>query len=238
MTPSPVALEVYETYDISSPHMDDQEEDIRICFFEEKLSFHSLQKFSSDSSILNSMHSLPVIVSEKEEEFDFYISNDVSSVHISNTMDILEIISDCRSDPFTLIDIELPTNSYMIACIDTQGFEEGENCASAILVEDTIGSDMNLFGYDTILFGSDLILFGSSFKFQELPIVLVAVLINFGVKDQIPKISFKIYVGDLMSVFSHEFSDIIFCKYLDILEKISDLRIDLFTLFDIELPHS
>ena len=59
------------------------------------------------------MHSLLVIVSENEEEFDFYISNDVVGVHISNTMDILEIISDYRSDPFTLIDIELPTNSYM-----------------------------------------------------------------------------------------------------------------------------
>ena len=95
--------------------MADPEEDIQIYVIEEKLSFHSMQKFSSDSSILNSMHSLPVIVSENEEEFDFSISNDVAGVQIRNTMDILEIISGCRSDPFTLIDIELPVNSYMIA---------------------------------------------------------------------------------------------------------------------------
>ena len=50
-----------------------------------------MQKFSTDSSIINYVHSLPVIVSEKEEEFDFSISNDVSRVHISNYLDILEI---------------------------------------------------------------------------------------------------------------------------------------------------
>ena len=81
-----------------------------------------------------------------------------------------------------------------------------------------------------------MILFGSSFKFQELPIVLVAVLINFGVKNQVPKISFKISAGDLMSFFSHEFVDIIFCKYLDILEIILDCRSDSNTLIDLELP--
>ena len=63
MTPSPATPEVYEIYDISSSHMDDLEEDIQISVFEEKLSFHSMQKFSSDSSILNFVHSLPVIVS-------------------------------------------------------------------------------------------------------------------------------------------------------------------------------
>ena len=80
-------------------------------------------------------------------------------------LDILEIISDCRSDPFTLIDLELPTNSYRIACTNTQGFEEGENYASTISVEHTLGSNMNLFGSDMILFVSDLILFCSGFKF-------------------------------------------------------------------------
>ena len=80
-------------------------------------SFHSMQKFSSDSSIINYVHSLPVIAPGKGEEFDFSISNDVAGVHISNSLDIFEIISDCRSGPFTLIDLELPTNSYMIACI-------------------------------------------------------------------------------------------------------------------------
>ena len=65
---------------------------------------------------------------------------------------------------------------------DTQNFKEGENCASTISVDHTLLYDMNLFGYDIILFGSDMILFGSSFKFQELPVMLVVVLINFGVK--------------------------------------------------------
>ena len=73
-----------------------------------------------------------------------------------------------------------------------------------------LGSDMNLFGFD-------MILFGSIFKFQEPLVILVDVLINFGVKNQVPKISFKIPVGDLMSVFFYEFPDIIFCEYLDIL---------------------
>ena len=68
-----------------------------------------------------------------------------------------------------------------------------------------------------ILFGFDLILLGSSFHFHELPVLLVAGLINFGVKNQVSKVSFKIAARDLMSVFSHEFADIIFCEYLDIL---------------------
>ena len=65
-----------------------------------------------------------------------------------------------------------------------------------------------------------MILFGSIFKFQELPVMLVDVLINFGVKNQVPKISFKIYSGDFMSVFSYVFVDIIFYGCLDILEII------------------
>ena len=71
MTPSPSAPKVYEIYDISYSHMDDLGEDIRISIIEEKISFCSMQKFSSDSSILNYVHSLSVIVSENEEEFDF-----------------------------------------------------------------------------------------------------------------------------------------------------------------------
>ena len=66
--------------------------------------------------------------------------------------------------------------------------------------------------------------------------MLVATLINFGVKKQVPKISLKIYAGDLMSVFSHEFADIIFCKYLDILEIISGCRTNPNTLIDLEIP--
>ena len=106
-----------------------------------------------------------MIVSEYEEELDFSISNDVAGVQISNTMDILEIISYCRIYPLTLIDLELPTNSYMIACTDTQNFEEEEKCASTISVEHTLGYDMNLFVSDMILFGYYMILFGSIFKF-------------------------------------------------------------------------
>ena len=92
MTSSPTAPIVYEIYDISSSHMADPKEDIQSFVFEEKLSFHSMQKFSSDSSILNSVHSLSVIVSEYEEKFDFSIYNDVAGVKIINTMDILEMI--------------------------------------------------------------------------------------------------------------------------------------------------
>ena len=59
--------------------------------------------------------------------------------------------------------------------------------------------------------GYDMTLFGSNFKFQEPPVMLV-VLINFGVKNQVPQVSFKIVVRDLMSVFSHKFVDIISCE--------------------------
>ena len=65
MTSSPTAPEFYEIYDISYSHTDDPEEEIRISIFEEKLFFHSMQKFSSNSSILNFVHSLPMIVSKK-----------------------------------------------------------------------------------------------------------------------------------------------------------------------------
>ena len=93
----------------------------------------------------------------------------------------------------------------MIECTNTHSFEEGENCASTILVDHTLGSDMNLVG-------SDMILFSSSFKFQELPVMLVAVLINFGVKNQVPQVSFKLVVGDLMLASSYEFDNILFCE--------------------------
>ena len=56
VTPSLAAPKVYEIYDISSPHMADLEEYIRISVFEEKNFFYSLRKFSSDS--LNCVHSL------------------------------------------------------------------------------------------------------------------------------------------------------------------------------------
>ena len=43
-------------------------------------SFHSMQKFSSDCSIINFVHSLPVIAPGKGVEFDFSVSNDVAIV--------------------------------------------------------------------------------------------------------------------------------------------------------------
>ena len=86
----------------------------------------------------------------------------------------------------------------MIECTNTQNFiEEGENCAFTISMDHlkplfhTLVSDMNLFGFY-------MTLFGSIFMFQEPPIMLVVVLINFGVKNQVPQASFKIVVGDLM----------------------------------------
>ena len=82
----------------------------------------------------------------------------------------------------------------MIACIDTQGFEEGKNCASTILVEHTPRYDMEFIGYDMILFGYDIILL--HYRVQYISIFLVFVLINFGVKKQVPKISFKGFEGE------------------------------------------
>ena len=61
-------------------------------------------------------------------------------------------------------------------------------------------------------------------------------LSNFRVKNQVPKVSFRITAGELMSVFSHNFIDIIFCEYLDILEIISYCRGDPVTLIDLEPP--
>ena len=54
---------------------------------------------------------------------------------------------------------------------------------------------MKIFGYDMILFGYYMILLGS--MVQELSVLLVDVLINFGVKNQVPKISFKCWGFDV-----------------------------------------
>ena len=113
-------------------------------------------------------------------------SHEFDDIIFCKYLDILEIISYCMSDSNTLIDLELPTNSYMIACTNIHNFEEGENCASTILVEHTLGSDMEFIGSDMILFGSDMILLGS--RVQDLLVLLVAVLINFGVKKQVPQV--------------------------------------------------
>ena len=53
-------------------------------------------------------------------------------------------------------------------------------------VEHTLGSDMEFIGSDLILLGS---------RVQYLSVLLVVVLISFGVKNQVPKISFKISAG-------------------------------------------
>ena len=74
---------------------------------------------------------------------------------------------------------------------------------------------MKIFVSDLILFGYDLILL--SYRVQYLSIPLVSILINFGVKNQVPQFSFEIVVGDLMSVLFYEFVDIIFYGYLYIL---------------------
>ena len=70
---------------------------------------------------------------------------------------------------------------------------------------------MNPFRYDLI---SDLILFGSNFKIQELSVMLVATLTNFGVKNQVPQFYFKFTAGDLALVSSYEVADILFCDSL------------------------
>ena len=107
----------------------------------------------------------------------------------SNCLDMYDIVLHCNYIQIVgvihslFIYLELPANSYRIACTNIQNFEEGEICASTISVDHTFGSDMNLFGYDMILFGSDLILFGSNFEFQEPLVMLVAGLINFGVTN-------------------------------------------------------
>ena len=193
MTPSPVAPEVYEISDISSSHTVDPKQDIQTSTVEENISFHPTQSFSSDSSIINFVHSLPVISPGKGEEFHLYVSNNVAGVQKGDSLDFLEEISYFRSGPFTLIDLYILTNSYIITCTNTHIFvEEGENRASTISFEHlehvfhTLGSDMTLFGFN--------------FKFQEPIVMLVVVLINFGVKNQAPRVSFKFVVGNSMSV--------------------------------------
>ena len=110
----------------------------------------------------------------------------------------------------------------MITCTTTQSFvKEGENCASTI--------SLGLLALFNTL-GFDIILFVSSFISQEPPAMLVSILINFGVKNQVPQVSFIFVVGGSMSVFSHEFADIKFCESLDILEAISDYGAQAFAL--------
>ena len=72
-----------------------------------------MQTFSSDSP-LNYLQNLLVIASQSEEEFDFSPSNVATHLEISNKLDILEKITYFTSDPFALLDLDLPINSYRI----------------------------------------------------------------------------------------------------------------------------
>ena len=90
-----------------------------------------MQTFSSDSP-LNSVQNLPMIASKSEEEFDFSLPNVAAGVKICNTLDILEKISDYKSDTFAPHDLDLPANSCRIACTKIQNFEEEENYASRL----------------------------------------------------------------------------------------------------------
>ena len=73
---------------------------------------------------------------------------------------------------------------------------------------------MNLFGSDMILFGSDLIFIFLGFKFQDISVNLVVVPINFGVKNQVPQVSFKIVVGDLMEFHTFGYDMKLFGSYM------------------------
>ena len=54
-----------------------------------------------------------------EEKFDSSLSNHAICVHQIDMLDVLEKNSYFRSDPLTLIDLVLPSNSYMIACTNS-----------------------------------------------------------------------------------------------------------------------
>ena len=138
------------------------------------------------------MQSLLVKAQGAEEKFDSSLPNHVAGVQKSDTLDFLEELSHFRSDPFTIIDQVLSTNSYMIACTNTQSFvEEGEHSTSAI-------SAAHLEPLFLIL-EYDINLIGLNFKFQGPPIMLVVVLINFGVKNQATQVLFQnSIVGDSM----------------------------------------
>ena len=87
MTPSPDAPKVHEISDISSSHIAEIEEDIRISDIEEKYCCTSMQTFTGDFP-LNYVQNLPVIASKSEEKFDFSPSNVAVGVEICNTLDV------------------------------------------------------------------------------------------------------------------------------------------------------
>jgi len=205
VTPSPDAPEVHEISDISSSHIAETEEDVRISDIEEKFCCTSMQTFTGDFP-LNSVENLPVIASESEEKFVFSSSNVAAGVKICDTLDILEEISDYQSDPFAPHDLVFPANSCRIACTKIQNFEEEESCASTVSVNHLFESDINLIGSDMILFRFDLILLGLIYQIHNLSVPLVAVLIN-GVKKQVPQVSYKTTAGDLIPF--HSFGSVL-----------------------------
>ena len=164
-----------------------------------------MQTFTDDFPLI-SVQNLPIIASESEEKFDFYPSNVSDGVKICKKLDILEEISDYKSDTFTPHDLYLPPNSCRIACTKIQNFEEKDNCASTVFVDHNFGYDMNLIGSDMILFGSDMILLGSKFQVHKPSVLLIVVLIN-GVKKQVPQVSFETAAGGLISF--HSFGSVV-----------------------------
>ena len=80
-----------------------------------------------------------------------------------------------------------------------------ETAAGDLISFQSFGSIVNLFISDLL---SDMVLFGSNFKIQELSVMLVAALTNFGVKNQVPQFFFKFSAGDLVLVSSYEVDDI------------------------------
>ena len=116
-------------------------------------------------------------------------------------------------------------NSCLIICTNTQNFvEEGEPSAFSI--------SMAYLGILFLILGATLTLFGLKLEFQGLSVMLVIDLINFGVRNQAPQVSFKFTVVDSMLVSSYEFefAEIKFCESLDILEAISNYGAQEFAL--------
>ena len=61
-------------------------------------------------------------------------------------------------------------------------------------------------------------------------------IITFGVKNKSPQVSFNSTAGDSLSVSSHEFDDMKFCDFMDILEGISSYGAQAFALHGPEPP--
>ena len=68
-----------------------------------------MQTFTDDFP-LNYVQNLQVIASESEEKFDFSPSNVAAGVKICKKLDILEEISDYKSETFTSYDLDLKQN--------------------------------------------------------------------------------------------------------------------------------